>query len=202
MNLFFLFIKGLVFPLYKLFFRVKVIGKGNIPKNGGYIICSNHLSFFDPLFIFFNFTKRPIHFMSKEENFNNKIFGFILKKCYAFPVTRGKGDMNAIEHAVELIKNGDILGLYPEGTRSKDGTPGRAKSGCAVIANRTGADVLPVAVYSKGKIKLFSKITFVIGKPISAKEIAFDENSKDNLRRVSTLIMGKIVDLWESAKND
>ena len=137
--------------------------------------------------------------MAKEELFKNPIGGRFLRALDVFAIKRGSRDMSSINFAADLVKNGELLGIYPEGTRSKDGKPGRAKSGVAFIANATGADVIPAAFICKNNKKIvpFRRFKMVIGKPIPHSEIAFDTVAKDNLKRVSTRIMSDITKIWE-----
>ncbi len=191
-------LKVILWPIYRLLFWYSVEGLENIPKTGGYIFCSNHVSALDPA-MWVLVSRRRIHFMAKEELFKNKIAAAFLKSVDVFAIKRGSKDMSSINFATEIVKQGEILGIYPEGTRSKDGRPGRAKSGVAFIANATGADVIPAAVICKncGTVKPFHRFKLVIGKPIPHEELAFDDLKKDNLKRVSGRIMSEITSLWE-----
>lgn len=191
-------LKIVVYPIYRLLFRYSLEGKENIPKKGGCIFCSNHVSALDPAFWVIALPRR-VHFMAKEELFKNPIGGRFLRALDVFAIKRGSRDMSSINFASDLVKNGELLGIYPEGTRSKDGKPGRAKSGIAFIANATGADVIPAAIICKDNKKIvpFRRFKMVIGKPIPHSEIAFDTLAKDNLKRVSTRIMSEITKIWE-----
>lgn len=140
--------------------------------------------------------------MAKAELFENPIFAWFLKKCDVFSVTRGSRDLNSINNAVQLVKSGQMLGIFPEGTRSKNYKPQRAKAGIAYIANLSEAEVIPAAISCKGKLRPFKPFKLIIGEPIKYSELAFDENSKDNLRRVSGRIMGEITALWEKGLNE
>lgn len=191
-------LKIILYPIYRLLFWYSVKGKENLPKKGGYIFCSNHVSTLDPAFWVIVLPRR-IHFMAKEELFKNKIFGRFLRAIDVFAIKRGAHDMSSINFAADLVESGEIMGIYPEGTRSKDGRPGRAKSGVAYLANQTGADVIPAAIVCKGNKKIvpFRRFKMIIGKPIPHSEIAFNSEEKSNLRRVSSQIMDEIVKLWE-----
>lgn len=197
-NWFTTILKIIVYPIYRLLFWYTVEGRENIPKDGGYIFCSNHVSTLDPAFWVIALPRR-VHFMAKEELFKNPIFGRFLRALDVFAIKRGSRDMSSINFAADLVKNGELLGIYPEGTRSKDGKPGRAKSGVAFLANATGADVIPAAFICKNNKKIvpFRRFKMVIGKPIPNSELAFDKVAKDNLKRVSTRIMSEITSIWE-----
>jgi len=135
--------------------------------------------------------------MGKEELFHNKILGSFFKAMGAFSVKRGSGGAEAIDTAVNIIKEKKIMGIFPEGTRSKDGIPMRAKSGVAVIVSKTGAPVVPVSIYREGKLHLFCKVTIRYGEPIFSEELTMQNDSRTELKRVAELIMGRIVKLWE-----
>jgi len=135
--------------------------------------------------------------MGKEELFHNKILGGFFKAMGAFSVRRGSGGTEAIDTAVNIIKQNKIMGIFPEGTRSKDGIPKKAKSGVAVIVSKTGSKVVPVSIYREGKLHLFCKVTIRYGEVISSEELAMQSDSRTELKRVAELIMGRIVRLWE-----
>lgn len=192
------FIRWLLFLLLPIFYPVKFIGRENIPKEGAFIICSNHLSFLDPVFLIRS-VPRQVYFMAKEELFRSKFAQAFLTGIGTFAVRRGAGDHGAVDHAVDLIRQGKILGIYAEGTRSKDGTPKRAKSGVALIASRTGADVLPVAVCpKKGKVRMFRRTTVIFGQIIPNGELQISGTDRSEIRAATDKIMGEVVKLWQS----
>ena len=194
------FAKFISFPFHKTLYWVKVEGKENIPKDKGFILCSNHISYIEPVLIVLYF-KKPVHFMGKAEIFGkNKIFDAFLRGVNVFPVERGSGGAEAIEFASKLIADGKAVGIFPEGTRSKDGVPMRAKSGAALLTNMTGADVLPMAVVIKGKMRPFKRIRIIVGELIPNSQLAFEETDRKGLRRASTLIMGRITELWKKGQ--
>ena len=176
----------------------KYIGKENIPKEGGYILCCNHQSNFDPV-VLGSGVKRPIHYMGKEELFEGKALGWFLTNLNAFPVIRGKGDMRAVEYAEKVIKKGYILGIFPEGTRSKEYKPMRGKAGAALIAKQTGADILPVSIYTEDQYKNGTRLTVRFGKLIKNEELGFTPEGKSReLKDATHRIMGDITALWEA----
>lgn len=179
-------------------YKVKYIGVENIPEEGGLIIACNHQSGVDPI-ILGRICKRTIHFMAKEELFEKNALGHFLTHLNAFPVLRGTGDMTAIEFSEEIIKKGWVLGIFPEGTRSKDFKPMRGKSGVALIAKQTGADVLPVSIYTSDEYKKGTRLTVRFGTVIKNEEFGFSEGeySAKELRSASKRIMGDITALWE-----
>ncbi len=192
-------VKAIGSVIVRVFFRLKVVGRENIPKNGGYILCCNHTHFMDVVWLIVAFP-HPVCFMAKQELFKNKFIAGFLKLMGAFPVARGTGTggTTAIHTAERLVNDGDVLGIFPEGTRNPQGRPKAAKSGVAVIAGSTGADIVPASVYYEGKMSLFKKITLNVGSVISKDEIKLEEVNRAELKRVSTLIMDKIVKQWEA----
>lgn len=188
-------------PLAWLLFPFRAYGKENIPRERGnppLVLCSNHISFLDPMFLEMC-QKRHVFFMAKEELFKSKLaVWFFQKQLGAFPVKRGKGDTGALDTAREIVAQGRIMGIFPEGTRSKDGQLGRAKSGAALIASQTGSQVLPVAVVARNqKVKPFHKTRIVFGKPMTLQELHLDDPEHPDLRFASRLIMDRIGELLE-----
>ncbi|MBQ7128417.1 MAG: 1-acyl-sn-glycerol-3-phosphate acyltransferase [Clostridia bacterium] len=188
-------------PVFKLLFRYEIIGKENLPEKGGIVYASNHISFADPI-LWILAIRRRICYMAKAELYKHAFLRGVFKLAGVFPVERGKASINSVNNAIGIVKNGGILGIFPEGTRSKDGKPIRAKSGVAYIANATGADVVPMAIVTKGKVKPFKKVYLYVGKPIPHSEIYFEGADRKGLRNASERIMGEITNLWEEGQNE
>ena len=154
---------GLFFGIYGL----HVEGRENIPKEGAIIVAPNHKSNFDPPIVGVAFKDRIIHYMAKEELFKNPIFGYILRQFGTFPVKRGSIDRMAIRRAILELKEGNALGIFPEGTRIQREGLGRFHSGMASLAFMSGVSILPVAVV--GSVTMPRKcgpLAVLIGKPI------------------------------------
>ncbi|MBQ2963027.1 MAG: 1-acyl-sn-glycerol-3-phosphate acyltransferase [Clostridia bacterium] len=195
-------VKGPCKFLLKLGLRIKCEGVENIPKEGAFILASNHIHFVDPAVLLANFP-RPIHFMAKVEAFKYKITAFLLTHLNTFPVSRGRSDKASIDYAVKLIENGCVMGIFPEGTRSKDLKPHKAKAGVALIARQTKADILPCSIYCDKKGGLFRKVTVRYGELIKYEELGLtEESSTKELRAAADKIMEEIVDLWEEKHCD
>ena len=189
--------KTIVWFILKLLYRIKVTGLENLPNEGGYILAANHRCLLDPIFIAAEL-KHRVYFMAKKELFWFP-FGSILRALGAFPVRRGEGDHSAVNRADDIIKEKKILGIFPEGTRSKTGEPLRPKSGIAVIAKDTKADVLPVGIHFDGKLRLGSKVTISYGKLIKFEELELsDEMQPSAIKKASRLIMDRIIELSNS----
>ncbi|GIQ61731.1 lysophospholipid acyltransferase family protein [Paenibacillus cisolokensis] len=178
--------------LYGALFRLEARGLENIPAHGPVILASNHISNFDPPTIGI-WVPRKVSFMAKAELFEIPFVGGLLKKLGAFPVKRGGVSKEAIRSAISLLQNGGTLGIFPEGTRNNES--GSAKKGTAMIALRSGAQVVPVAI--AGRYKLFRKMYVIYGKPIDLTPFLHDD-SPDVLERVTEAIMSQIRQLRNS----
>lgn len=154
------------------FFSMTIQNKENIPKDENYIIIANHVSNFDPLLLALAW-ERPMHIMAKQELFKIIIVGKVLEWLKMIPVKRGEADRKAIKEALEYLKNGEILALFPEGTRNKEKKGLLAfQTGAAFFSKSTGTKILPVAISGTDKIKisLFNRINFKVGKPVAINE--------------------------------
>ncbi len=195
---FYKIVMAIIKPLVKFFYPFEVRGLENIEKSkSNYIICANHLSNMDVAFLMITH-KKPIYFMAKQELFENKILGWFFRKMGAFAVKRGRGDKSALINSEKIINDGNILGIFIEGTRSKTGEFLRAKSGVALIASKTNADILPVCITGSGKnnkVKLFKKTTISYGNFISNSEIKCEEGSRSELKEATNKIMENIIKL-------
>ena len=188
----------LVIPIFKLLFFYKVNGKKNLPKKGPYIVCSNHLSNYDPVFLALT-QKRQIYYMAKAELFKNRFFSWLIRKLGAFPVERGAGDGKAINEAEQVVNDGRLLGIFIEGTPSKTGEFLRPKSGAAIIAQQMNVPVIPVCITPKNKkVKVFQKVTISWGKPMSVEELGLKNGGGEEYRRASRMIMDEIKKLREN----
>lgn len=191
--------KVLVIPFYKLLFRYRILNKNSVPPGQKVILCSNHTSLNDPVFLALS-QKPQIHFMAKVELFHNKLFAWLIRSLGAFPVTRGAGDNNAVDISLQLLNENRMLGIFPEGTRSKDGNLLKPKPGVAMFAHQAQAPVLPVAVVGKGgRVRLFHKVIVNCGELIPPEALGIAEGSGVEYRRASRYIMEKISSLREEA---
>ena len=195
--MFYRIMRWLVYPFIRLFIRVEYFGAENLPKDKGYILCANHISIAD-MFVIAVPVKCQIRYMAKGELFKFAPLKWFFSALGSFAVKRGQGDTGAIDKACSIIESGGVLGIFPEGTRSKTGQPGKAKSGIALIAMRTKADILPISIkYSTGTFKLFCRATVRVGELIPYTPPAEDETQRASIRRISTSVMDKIINLWE-----
>lgn len=189
------FLKTLLYYFLKVFFKYKIIGLENIPATGGVIIAANHISLWDPPVVGAGLN-RSVNFMAKEELFAFPPLRWIIRIMKAFPVKRGAADRGAIRHAINLLKNGEILGLFPEGTRSKNGELGKPEAGIGMIALKAGVPIIPAAII--GTNTLFKNgwglPQFVIkyGKPII---INGEKTDRENMENIGNEIMQEISSL-------
>ncbi len=194
---------ALFHPLAKILFKMKYVGLENVPKTGSLIIASNHRNAYDPGLIAAA-RVRKIHYMAKLELFRiNPIISWFWRHCNAFPINRGHSDQSSVNYAIKLVEEGKVLGIFPEGTRSKDGNLLPAKSGVALVAKATKADVLPASIYFEGPSKIGKRMTIRFGEVIPYEELNIPEEATiSDLKNASKLIMGKIGELLEKGHED
>ncbi|NLJ73955.1 MAG: 1-acyl-sn-glycerol-3-phosphate acyltransferase [Firmicutes bacterium] len=152
--------------IIRLLYGLRVEGAENVPQTGGAIIASNHVTMVDPVPVALA-VKRPIHFMAKAELFESSILDWFFRSLYAFPVKRGMADREAIRTALKIVREGHLLGIFPEGTRNPDAEALLPlQGGTALIAIKTGVPVVPVVVKGVSPLRFRRAITVQIGKPM------------------------------------
>lgn len=175
-------------------YKIKLYGRENIPKEGPFILCSNHQSMADMFFIGYRI-KRWINWMSKEELHKNPLFALLLKSLGAFPVKRGKADVDSIKMAYKFLEQGHAVGIFPEGTRTApDSKNRRISSGAALIALKKNVPILPVAI--KGRGKLFASIKVKFGVPFKLADENAVEFDSQTLKEHSKRIMDEIYAIY------
>lgn len=189
------FAKSLVWNVLNPLYRFDIKGLDNFPKSGGILICANHIDALDPPVVGIT-APRPVHFMAKEELFQAPILKPLLPKLNAFPVKRGLSDREALRRALAILKNGDVMGIFPEGTRSKNGELGKGFSGAGFFALKGEADVVPCAII--GPYKPFKRLKVVYGEPIIMQPYRDQKASADDVTKV---IMDKIQQLLDEHKS-
>lgn len=199
--MFYVLLRIFLRAFFKIFFRARIVDASNVPLEGKIILAANHVSNWDPP-VLATFLDRRVFYMAKEELFANKIFAAAITNLGAFPVKRGTADRNAIKRALALLKDGQCLGVFPEGTRSRTGELGKAEAGVALIAAMSKAPVVPAAIINTNKMfsseKFFPRLTVVYGRPMK-----FEGSTKDKaaLEKFSQSIMDEIAKLLDSARS-
>jgi 1-acyl-sn-glycerol-3-phosphate acyltransferase len=140
--------------LLKIFFQVKAKGRENIPRQGGFILASNHTSFLDPV-VLGVLCPRKLNYMARHDLFNNPLFGWLLSSINVFAVKRDSADFSAIKEAMHRLKSGGGLVVFPEGSRSIKGIPEQAQSGVGFLAAKAGVRVVPAFI--KGTLEAWPK---------------------------------------------
>ena len=177
--------------LFKILFRFQVIGKENVPKTGRLLVCANHSTMADPIFLAAAIPGRQMKFVAKAELFENKLFGNFLKSLGAFPISRGTGGAEGIQTAMRFLNDGHAVCMFPEGTRSKTGELLNPKNGAAMLVARTACTVLPVAITAKGgrRPRVFRRMIIQVGKPIAYEELGLTENAGASQYRNATRVI-------------
>ena len=152
----------LIIP-FCIIFRLKVTGRENVPEKAA-VVCSQHSSYLDPILVAMGLgINHHVHFMAKKELFSHKLLSKLIYKLGSFSVDRSTNDVAAIKTAMYFLKNGEKVGIFPEGTRVSEDDSVDAKSGAVKIADKTKVPIVPV--YLQRKKKLFSPVHIVIGEP-------------------------------------
>lgn len=186
--------KVIFYFYFKIFNRMSIHGKENIPNNQGVLLCSNHISVLDPPFVGVC-SPRRIRFMAKAELFKIPILKTLIDILGAFPVRRGMSDRQALRNGLKILKENEVLGIFPEGTRSKDGKLGKGLAGVGFFALRSNAAVIPTAVI--GSYTPFKKIHIYFGPAINFENAKEEKVSPEV---ASEIIMNAIQDLLDKHK--
>ena len=189
--------------LEKSMFGFKVLGADRVPKSGAVIIASNHVSYADPPVVG-SAVPREVYFLAKEELFANKAFGWLISRYNAIALRRAVGDIGAVRKAVELLKQGRAVLMFPEGTRSLSGKLLKPKPGVGLIACLAGVPVVPAYVVGTNKLgKVFwrkAKLQVRFAEPVTAEAVhSPDETDHERYRKLTDEVMRRIADLAQAA---
>lgn len=185
-------IKAVIRLFMRIAFRIKIVGKENIPKEGACIICPNHKSYYDPpLVVAFN--KRHINMIAKKELYKNPILAWLGKTFDVFTVERDGKDIEAVKHSLKILKNGGILGIFPEGTRHGMEKGIKVKNGAVQMAIKSGVPIIPAGI--KGDYKIFRKVTITYGEPIYYDKSKINQQDKEEIDKLTEELMNTIVKL-------
>lgn len=177
-NRFYSFIKALAVLIARICFRIKIIGAENYPKEGAFLLLSNHQSYFDPILSTMS-TERELCFMARDTLFKNGFFGKFISALNAIPLKRGESDIAAMRSILGRLEQGYAICLYPEGTRTPDGKIAEVKPGFSLLSRRGKVPVVPVVIdgiyeaWPKGRKypKIGGRIVVKVGEVISAERI-------------------------------
>jgi 1-acyl-sn-glycerol-3-phosphate acyltransferase len=195
------FIHVITRPLFKSLFKFQIFGAENVPTTGGVMLMINHASYLDPMFIGAA-VSRNLHYMARATLFKPKIIDRFLRSLNAFPVHLGSPDRAAIKRALQILEDGNLLLIFPEGTRSVDGSLAKAQDGIGFMAYRTKAAVVPV--FLDGTQKAWprnarmikpAKITVSFGKPIDMSIYRSGEASRETYSKIGEEVMARIAEL-------
>lgn len=191
-------LKAVIKPIFCFLFGIRFVGKENAEGLESFILISNHVSNLDPITVHLA-VKPKVQLMAKAELFKNRFLKWLITKLGAFPVRRGENDLNAVKTALKILKDNGVLGIFPEGTRSKDFQLLPFLDGAAMIALKTKAMVVPVNI--SGTYKLFTRNTVYIGTPYRlSAEIPSELSKGERLTAATEYMRNSIQVLSEKQK--
>lgn len=197
MNPLYAFMLFFVRIFYHICFPIKYHNKEKRPgKDQSYLICANHVSAHDICFVAIG-TKRQIHFITKAEITKNPIVRYVANTLGVIPIKRGMADMRALHSAIDVLKQGEVVCIFPQGTRCRDKAPevSQFHSGACMIAREAKCDVLPIYIKPKNfRTKFFRKVDIYYGDMIKYEELGFEtDNAEDNSRSAKVNAASKII---------
>ena len=193
-------VKTVLRGIYRIFYRVEIIGEENkekAGKDGGYIICPNHINYIDALAVVV-FSKENVRFIAKHDLARIGIIRWLSHLFNCIPIKRNTQDLEAMKRCLKALKNGEIIAIFPEGTRHGMEKNGKAKNGAAFMAIRTGVPVVPVGI--SGTFKLFSKVYLNFGEPLDMSKYKIKGKEKEGQEQATKEIMDNIVKLTNIKK--
>ncbi len=194
--------KFILRPAYKILYRYKIKNNGAIPAEGGVILASNHMSFADPVLLGLS-EKRRLYFMAKQELFKNKFAASVIRALGAFPVERGAGDGKALKTGGDILKEGNVMTIFIEGTRTKTGDLLRPRSGCALVAQQMQLPVVPCCITKRNFNRKFSKTIIHFGEVLTPEKMGLTPDSgRRELKGATNMIMGEIKRMREEDANE
>ena len=197
---FYSFVGFVSWPVMHGLFRLDAQGVENLPAEGGFVLSANHTSNFDPWPLGYPlWPKRQLHFMAKVELFN-PILGPPLRAGGAFPVRRGEQDIEAMDAAIRLCREGKIVAMFPEGTRKTKGIvkkfEHRPRTGAARIALTAGVPLVPAAIKGTDRVSRLAKLQVAYGPPVDSSDLA-GMTPRDASRIVTERLMSEIYELHD-----
>lgn len=197
-------VKGILTPFLRLFVRIKVEGRENVPRRGAVILASNHRSFLDSIFIPL-VLRRRVTFVAKAEYFDDPKTAWFFRSCGQIPIRRegGSASERALASATEVLRAGKVFAIYPEGTRTRDGLLHRGHTGFARLAMRCNVPIVPIGLVGTDEVqpidsripKLFRAVTVRFGEPIDPERYSGREHDRMALRELTDEVMFEICQL-------
>ena len=191
--------RGFVYFCLLLKYRLRVSGREHVPARGGAVIAANHCSYLDPPVMAGCSNRRIVHFMARDTLFSNPVARWFFPRVGVIALDRTKGDLGALKKAIATLKEGRVIGLFPEGTRSPDGQMREAKGGIGFLIAKGNVPVVPLyisgthAAFPKGADKLRpGRLVARFGPPISPDEIRAAMPAKNDYEAVGALVMSRI----------
>jgi 1-acyl-sn-glycerol-3-phosphate acyltransferase len=197
-------IKTLLSPIVAHAFRLEIDGKDRLPVSGPYIVSANHRSFMDSIFLGYA-VPAPVAFVAKAEYFADRRFAWIFRATGQIPLQRGHGRAarQALDAAIAVLRNGGVVGIYPEGSRSRDGHLHRGTTGPARLASASGAPIVPIGLVGTDLVQApghrmprpFRRVTMRIGDPVTVIPAERPEDQRKVLRAATNELMARIAEL-------
>lgn len=188
--------KVVVPPIFRITNPLIIQGREEMPASGRVIICCNHVTMRDPIFVS-AVHKRQVYYMAKAELFENKFVSGIISSLGAFPVHRGQGDIDAMASAKRLLEKEQVVGIFIEGTRSRTGQLLKPKTGAVLLAHETQSPILPMCITAPGEKvpSSFQKLAISCGKLIQPEELGIEEGNVSSYRKAARYVMEQISQL-------
>ncbi len=172
-----------------LVWKWRVSGAGNVPRRGGVILASNHQSYLD-VFLLGGACPRPVRYMARRSLWDSRVLGFLFTDWRAIPVDRERPGKDDLRRIVETVKGGEVLALFPEGTRTRDGSIGEMRGGIGFLARRAGVPVVPVLIqgafeaWPRGRrLPRPGRVRIAFGSPVRYGESWEDREAAADIRR-------------------
>ncbi len=191
-------VRVLVTILFHTLSPVRCHHTERLPKEGPYLLISNHFSNMDPLIMGYPVKKEQLIFLGKKELMHNRLMAAIARTVSMIPIARGQADMEAMRACMRVLKEGRILGIFPEGTRHHEGIMEEIMDGFALIALRSGVPLVPMLISRKWR--LFSVVHVVIGEPVEYQDLRESGVNKDNCAKLIERIRASYSAMQEELK--
>ena len=181
-------------------FNYKIVNKEKEPDKSGFIVCANHVSATDAIALCYAFRKNQVHFMAKKELFKIPVLAPLIRLLGAFPIDRGGSDVGAIKNAVNLVSEGNVLGIFPQGHRypGEDPRATKTKNGAALISTKAEADIVPAYIWRKNRAGgIFRRTYVIIGEKIDFESLGYQPEENGEYSRITDVIFDKVCTLGE-----